>query len=56
MTLTDEEGNLISERDAIKTGLAIIDGVKADDGSDFSRGILLLRAMVAAKKRGGASP
>lgn len=51
MTLTDDEGNTISEKDAIKTGLAIIEGCPADDDSDFSKGLRAMRQLIRTRSQ-----
>jgi len=50
MTLTDDEGNIISEKDAIKTTLKILDGYKADTDSDFDRGFRMMKALIQKSK------
>ena len=46
--IVDDEGNVISESDAIKTGLNILKNCKADDDSDFSKGLRAMRELIKA--------
>jgi len=46
--VTDDEGNQISEGTAIKTGLHILSECKADDNSDFSKGLRAMRQLIKA--------
>ena len=46
--MVDDEGNTISESDAIKTGLDILQNCKADDDSDFSKGLRAMRKLIKA--------
>ena len=50
MTITDDEGNIISEKDAIKTTLKILDEYKADTNSDFDRGFRAMKALIQKSK------
>jgi hypothetical protein len=56
MTLTDDEGNTISENDAIKTGLSIIEGCPAEDDSDFSKGLRAMRRLIKAHGEKRSAP
>jgi hypothetical protein len=51
MTMCDDDGNLIDEKDAIKSGLAIatMDVSKMPD-SDFKRGMELFQKLAFNKK------
>lgn len=48
MAICDDEGNTISEKQAIKTGLAIIEGCPADGDSDFDKGLRAMRQLIKA--------
>jgi hypothetical protein len=56
MTLTDDEGNTISESDAIKTGMDILINCKTDDDSDFSKGLLAVRKLIKAHSQKRMEP
>lgn len=52
MTITDDEGRTISEKDAIKTSMAILENYDASGDDDFSKGIRALREVIVKRRRG----
>jgi len=50
MTICDDEGDAISEKQAIKTGLAIIEDCPTDSDSDFDKGLRAMRQLIKAHR------
>jgi hypothetical protein len=46
--MSDDTEITISEKDAIKAGLAILKDCKAEDESDFSKGLRAMRQLIKA--------
>jgi hypothetical protein len=50
MTVVDDEGHIISEKDVIKTGLRLVGmDVSNDPDSDFKRGMQTLQKLLRGK-------